>query len=187
MLYIEKDTSEYQGLLNSFSVRGQSVSINLESNSVLKKLDALAKSGLDNNAALGIVSKIIPNNFNSIQDIIDPRIRMVLQHIEISQGDAITLGSLSSTVNLSDSRLSHLFRSETGIAIRSYVVWKRIRIAIQHIANDVSLMEAGIAAGFSDSSHFTRTFKKLFGLAPSLIFSQRKNVQIYIDTLPNDK
>jgi AraC-like DNA-binding protein len=67
-------------------------------------------------------------------------------------------------VGLSPSRASHLFVEETGLPFRTFVLWLRVTRAVDaHIAG-MSLTEAAQAAGFADSAHLSRTFKRMFGL-----------------------
>ena len=39
--------------------------------------------------------------------------------------------------------------------------------AVERMADGASLTEAAHEAGFADSAHFSRTFRRMFGLAPS--------------------
>jgi AraC-like DNA-binding protein len=43
----------------------------------------------------------------------------------------------------------------------------RLTQALQYVAKGVRLTEAAHAAGFSDSAHFSRTFRTLLGIDPS--------------------
>jgi AraC family transcriptional regulator len=55
--------------------------------------------------------------------------------------------------------------AETGIRFRPYVLWLRLEIAVASYAAGNSLTEASYAGGFADSAHFSRTFKRMFGVA----------------------
>ncbi|TFV92899.1 helix-turn-helix domain-containing protein, partial [Oxalobacteraceae bacterium OM1] len=65
---------------------------------------------------------------------------------------------------LSPERFRHLFLEETGIRFRPYVLWLRLETAVASYAAGSSLTEASHAAGFADSAHFSRTFKRMFGI-----------------------
>jgi AraC-like DNA-binding protein len=43
-----------------------------------------------------------------------------------------------------------------------------------------TLTEAAYGAGFSDSAHFSRVFKAMFGIAPSLLFSAGNAVKLHL-------
>lgn len=70
---------------------------------------------------------------------------------------------------LSASRLTHLFSSEVGMPFRRYVLWVRLRLAVQAVSAGANLTEAAIGAGFSDSAHLSRVFRQSFGLPPSAL------------------
>jgi len=54
-----------------------------------------------------------------------------------------------------------------NISIRQYILWKKIEIAATKSQTGHSLTESAHYAGFTDSSHFIKTFKKMFGVRPS--------------------
>ena len=74
---------------------------------------------------------------------------------------------LARAAGLSPSRFRHVFRREIGMSTQSYVVWLRINEACAALARGASLSDAAYQVGFSDAAHFTRTFRRTFGLAPS--------------------
>lgn len=100
----------------------------------------------------------------------DKRVRAVIDIIASQRGSAVDLEFLSSKVYLSPSRLTHLFKQEVGIPINRFIVWWRVRAAIEHLSMSATLTEAAHASGFSDLPHMSKTFKQLFGFAPSSLF-----------------
>ena len=50
---------------------------------------------------------------------------------------------------------------------RPYVLWLRIECALARYVAGKTLTEASHAAGFADSAHLSRTFKRMFGVAPA--------------------
>ncbi|TGL76672.1 helix-turn-helix domain-containing protein, partial [Leptospira yasudae] len=54
----------------------------------------------------------------------------------------------------------------------------RILEAAKLLKDGKSITEAAHAAGFSDSAHFTRTFKENFGFVPSLFFGHLKSIEL---------
>ncbi|WP_280306124.1 helix-turn-helix transcriptional regulator [Nocardia neocaledoniensis] len=79
----------------------------------------------------------------------------------------VRLRDVAAAVHLSESRLSHLFAEELGITFRAYVRWLRLLRATGAVAQGCSLTEAAHLAGFTDSSHLTRTCRRTFGGPPS--------------------
>ena len=64
--------------------------------------------------------------------------------------------------------LSRVFRRKHGCTVVEYVRRLRLEFAVDAIVNrKSSLAEVASAAGFSDQSHLTRTFRSYFGMTPS--------------------
>jgi len=96
----------------------------------------------------------------------DRRIEIVISEIE-RDPQGCQLSELAESVNLSSSRLRHLFKQETGITPLQHL--KRVRF--EHAAlllrtTFFSIKEVMRLAGFNDISHFGREFKKLLGKSP---------------------
>jgi AraC-like DNA-binding protein len=84
------------------------------------------------------------------------------------------LSQLASDVGLSTSRLTHLFRAETGVRLARFRWWAQLRRAALTLASGRSLTEAAHEALFADASHFHRTFRRMFGFAPSALVAQTR-------------
>lgn len=94
----------------------------------------------------------------------DPRVQHIIDYAISHLDEPLTLSSASEGIYLSPSRLRHLFVEQTGLAFRTYVLWLRLVRAVQVYSEGKSLTEAAHAAGFSDSAHFSRVFRRTFGL-----------------------
>lgn len=79
----------------------------------------------------------------------------------ISQSDAVAIGDLST------SRFRHLFVEQTGLPFKTYVLWLRLTQAVGRYAAGATLTQAAHQAGFADSAHLSRTFRRMFGIAPA--------------------
>jgi AraC family transcriptional regulator len=113
---------------------------------------------------------------------IDARISQVLDMIAREPAEKIQVERLANAVALSSSRLAHLFAEQVGVPIRRYRIWKAIREAIRLCLSGASLTEAAHTAGFTDSAHFSNTFRDLFGMMPSQLLSQHAPVEILLGT-----
>lgn len=82
-------------------------------------------------------------------------------------GGDVSLGSAAAVAHLSESRLSHLLAEQLGLGWRPLVLWLRLQRAAAELGAGASLARAATAAGFADGAHLTRTFRRMFGLAPS--------------------
>lgn len=99
-----------------------------------------------------------------------PLHRAVVRAMEVIAGNLdsdVSLPTVAAASHLSPSRLSHLFSSEIGIPLRRYVLWRRLGCAASAVQNGASWTEAAHEAGFTDSPHMIRTFRRMFGLAPT--------------------
>lgn len=75
---------------------------------------------------------------------------------------------IARTVNLSTSRLRHLFTIEAGISPLHYVKVVRLQHARSLMLQSfLTVKEVMGESGFSDISHFVREYKRLFGETPS--------------------
>lgn len=79
-----------------------------------------------------------------------------------------TLETLARQYTVSPSSLSHQFKKLTGASVMGYLLSCRMANAKQLLcATDDSIAQIVEKCGFSDSSNFSRTFKKLWGCSPS--------------------
>lgn len=97
----------------------------------------------------------------------DPRVRRVIRMLAARTGAPPALTEAAAEVRLSPGRLRHLFIAETGLHYSGYVLWLRLERAVAVFAAGGSLTDAAHAVGFADSAHLSRTFRRMFGLAPS--------------------
>jgi AraC family transcriptional regulator len=97
----------------------------------------------------------------------DPRVLRLVRQLAARPEVAPSLSAAAAGLGLSAGRLRHLFVAETGLHYRGYVLWLRLERALREIAAGGSLTTAAHAAGFADSAHLSRTFRRMFGLAPS--------------------
>lgn len=99
----------------------------------------------------------------------DVRVSRALDFIRSRVRAPVSLADAAAAATLSPSRFRHLFVQETGTSFRAYVLWLRINVAIEAAMAGASWTEAAHEAGFSDSSHLTRTHKRMFGIGPTAI------------------
>lgn len=108
--------------------------------------------------------------------LLDPRIVDCLALIRTRLDQPVRLSALAAALNMSPSWLSHQFTEQIGMPLRRYVLWQRLWRAVESALTGSTLTEAAHAAGFSDSSHLSRTFRGTFGVAPSFLFGRRDQV-----------
>lgn len=109
---------------------------------------------------------------------LDPRIAKVLAHIA-AHADAHPDGDeLARLAGLSPSRFQHLFAEQAGMPARRYLLWCRIRRGLEAVHGGANLTGAAHEAGFSDSAHFSRTFRAMTGISPSEVFGRSPRASI---------
>lgn len=98
----------------------------------------------------------------------DRRVKKVLEIIEEKLQEKLQVDDLSQSVNLSPSRLHHLFKSELGMPVVQYIKAKRLKQAKELLETSfLTVKEITIRAGFNDESRFVQDFKKAYGLTPA--------------------
>ncbi len=95
----------------------------------------------------------------------DHRVQKVVELLEENFHRNQSLSELSRLVNLSESRLRHLFTKEVGMAPvqcrKQLRVRKAMELAANTFLNEKQIMRE---VGISDKSHFLRDFKRFTGV-----------------------
>ena len=97
----------------------------------------------------------------------DLEIQSAIRALEAAFPRAISIADLADLVGLRQRVLSVRFRERTGMSVRAFVLWLRLKAAVNRLAERGNLTEAAHAAGFADGAHLCRTFVRMFGVAPS--------------------
>ncbi len=99
----------------------------------------------------------------------DPDIEAWIAALPVALPDGLTAETCAQQLHLSRSRFLHRFSAHTGLPLRPYLRWRRLLLAMREVMQGHSLTEAAHAAGFADAAHFSRTFRRHFGLVPSAL------------------
>jgi AraC-like DNA-binding protein len=108
-----------------------------------------------------------PTHWPTRARAVDSRVAHALRAVQADP--EATLTSLAEEVQRSPSRLRHLFLEQVGVPMQRYRWWVRLRHVLAALQQRASLTEAAHAAGFADSAHLSRTFRRMFGFAPSVL------------------
>ena len=95
----------------------------------------------------------------------DGRIEKALTYLLKNAERIVPVEEIANHSRLSPSRFLHLFKQETGITYRRSQLWNKLTKSLSQLS-EMSLTELAYANGFSDSAHFSRTFKENFGFSP---------------------
>ena len=107
--------------------------------------------------------------FSTVAPAMDPRIAAVIDYIKGQVEAELSMRLLVQQANLSEGRLAHLFNAQMGLPVRKYILWVRMKRALQAVSNGRNLTEAAYEGGFADGAHFSHTFSAMFGAAPSVV------------------
>lgn len=99
--------------------------------------------------------------------IIDERVLKSMELIMQSNSEKLPVKKIAKEVNLSVSHFNRLFKKETGLTFRKFVLHSKLIKSIGAINDKHNLTVASFIGGFSDQAHLTRTFKQNFGIKPS--------------------
>jgi AraC-like DNA-binding protein len=111
--------------------------------------------------------------------VLDPRVARAITQIGKFSGEPVTATSCAAEAGLSSSRFLHLFKEETGIAFRSFRAWKRARHLLNFANQDINLAHLAQDIGYPDSTHFSHSIRRFYGLKPRAIFSGSRDLAIY--------
>ena len=82
--------------------------------------------------------------------------------------ESLKLDDMAQAVGVHPVHLAQTFHKMYGCTIGDYVRRLRIERACHELATSAStIVDIALATGFCDQSHFTRTFKRFIGIAPS--------------------
>lgn len=107
---------------------------------------------------------------------LDNRVVRALEWFQADPTHRFTAAEISAEVSVSASRFAHLFREQIGLPVRSYLLELRLRHALLQVAQGDSLTTGAHAAGFADSAHLSRTFRRMTGIAPSSLLKYSRVV-----------
>lgn len=96
----------------------------------------------------------------------------------IAENPDLTLEELAAVHQITYSWMSRLFSHSVGIPLRDYKNWLRRRKVWELLATNLSLTDIAHRAGFSDSAHLSRTYRRWFGMSPSES-RKRKKVRFF--------
>jgi AraC-like DNA-binding protein len=87
-------------------------------------------------------------------------------YIDANLGSSCRLDELERASGYDRWQLSRDFRALLGASPYRYLIFRRLDAARRMMAEGLGLADIAYACGFSDQSHFTRHFKKAFGMTP---------------------
>jgi AraC-like DNA-binding protein len=103
---------------------------------------------------------------NKIQTADLNQIAPILNYIQSSVGDQMTLDTLAERFFISKYYMCHCFKNATGLSIMDYIINCRILKARELLRQGFRVQEVSDRVGFRNNAHFVRTFGTLTGVSP---------------------
>jgi AraC-like DNA-binding protein len=92
----------------------------------------------------------------------------------LADDDAADLAAVAAKSGLSESRLRHLFRAETGSSLTDFRNRQRVRRFMESAPRSRrTLLDSALAAGFGSYAQFHRVFRRAVGVSPAAWWKDR--------------
>lgn len=119
--------------------------------------------------AMKTLISYVASQFSNYEGIDDQKamVEKVKRYISENLENELRRDELAEYVHLNADYLTRIFKKETGMAIKEYVIRQKMEEA-QNMIKNTTLPISFIAAkvGYCNFSHFSFTYKKIFGLTP---------------------
>ena len=106
------------------------------------------------------------------------RVAPILDYIRDHLSEPLTLDRIAGTFFLSKHYLCRIFKTATGFSVMEYIIYCRVLRARQLLKEGASVQRAGELSGFSDNSHFIRTFGHLTGTSPGRYAREHQETEL---------
>lgn len=137
--------------------------------------DSRERSSYWNELCLASLSEVLILLARRRKQHFDSRVEETLNRISQGMREPLKIEELASAVQLSSSRLSHLFKESTGLSIIDTLNQMRIRQAallLEH--TDRGLADIAYDVGYQNYNHFINQFHKWQAVSPSSYRKERR-------------
>ncbi len=105
----------------------------------------------------------------------DHRIRTIMRALE--EDPSLEIQDLAHLVNLSGSRLYHLFKATTGVSLQSFLFSRRLEAAAGLLqSTEMPVKEVSYSVGYKHAPSFVRAFRTKFGSSPNDYRNQQRSL-----------
>lgn len=103
-------------------------------------------------------------------------ITTVQEYIQNNYMNEVKLSSIAELLSVSQEHLSRVFKQETGIGFKEYLVQFRLQKAEEMLKHETgrAVSEVAYACGFNDGNYFSYKFKKAYGVSPTEVRRKRE-------------
>ena len=145
------------------------------------RLESAFRTCKESTGRIECKSSVIDNVFIGRQleaRLMDQRIALVIGQIRASPCEQFFAASFARLTGLSFSRFVHLFKEEIGMTFRAYCAWKRARALLPHVGGQCTLTHIAMLTGYPDSTHFSHSIRRIYGLRPKDIIAGSRRLSI---------
>lgn len=95
-------------------------------------------------------------------------VQRIMDYMETHYQEKISLDQIAANMYLSSYYISKIFKSETGDTPINFLISLRMKKARELLDDELetSIQEVAAAVGYEDAYHFSKLFKKYYGLSP---------------------
>lgn len=156
---MDPDSRHWRSLRHLIGDSG-SVDLNLE------RLDVPASQERDCGAVERCLEGLLTNVGRPAEPL-DERVSQICGILRKELPEKLDVSLLAGYVGLSSSRLSHLFRQQTGVPLRRFLLHLKMNRALAFWEPGISVSRLATEAGFYDQPHLVRTARDMFDALPS--------------------
>lgn len=125
---------------------------------------------------MGLTWRCLKKNYEnplvsiSKTDRLNQVVHLIIAYMENNYAQDISIEQLATTHFISPTYLSKIFKEVTGVSPINYLIQIRLEKAHHLLETDeYSIKDIAKAVGYEDAYHFSKSFKKQYGLPPSKV------------------
>lgn len=105
-----------------------------------------------------------------------PEVCEIMTYINSHLSSKLTLNMIANHINMNESYISHLFKTETGMSLMTYINSVKMQQAKELLSNpSYRIKDISELLGFENQFYFNKIFKKTYGVSPSSFQKSLKN------------
>lgn len=144
------------------------------SDELIETLNRFETSEIDFKTLCELISQVLSEyqcNCESEYHLDEQRIINAIKYMDANFEKVLSLEEVAEKCFLSPTRFLHLFKQKTNLTFRRYQLWNKLIKSLPFLVKN-SITETTYTFGFSDNSHYTRTFKETFGVTPKFLITK---------------
>ena len=109
----------------------------------------------------------------TFSSVSEDSVKRALTMINERYTEGLSVEEIEARCGVTKHHLAREFKKQTGLTVVTYVNALRCKHAARSIADGTSITAAAIECGFESLSYFSRTYKRIMGVSPSLLKKDR--------------